>query len=99
MPATEIPFIMKVLRCVVVIKILFFEGSAEEGNIQPPDFRKVPVLGRADWLRITDETIGVDKNRERLREAAKQREALHLHSQEVVTKWSNTVAVSTGLPL
>uniref|UniRef100_A0A3B3HU48 Cilia and flagella associated protein 210 n=1 Tax=Oryzias latipes TaxID=8090 RepID=A0A3B3HU48_ORYLA len=26
------------------------------------------------------------------REAAKQREALHLHSQEVVTKWSNTVA-------
>uniref|UniRef100_A0A8C7ZWX7 Cilia and flagella associated protein 210 n=1 Tax=Oryzias sinensis TaxID=183150 RepID=A0A8C7ZWX7_9TELE len=67
-------------------------GSAEEGNIQAPDFRKVPVLGRADWLRITDETIGVDKDRERLRGAAKQREALHLHSQEVVTKWSNTVA-------
>uniref|UniRef100_A0A3P9JUU1 Coiled-coil domain containing 173 n=1 Tax=Oryzias latipes TaxID=8090 RepID=A0A3P9JUU1_ORYLA len=68
------------------------DGSAEEGNIQAPDFRKVPVLGRADWLRITDETIGVDKDRERLREAAEQREALHLHSQEVVTKWSNTVA-------
>ncbi|RVE58004.1 hypothetical protein OJAV_G00204990 [Oryzias javanicus] len=67
-------------------------GSAEEANIQPPDLKKVLVLRRADWLRITDETNEVDKERERLREAAKQREELHLYSKEMVKKWSHTIA-------
>ncbi|KAF6726693.1 Coiled-coil domain-containing protein 173 [Oryzias melastigma] len=66
-------------------------GSAEEANIQPPDLKKVLVLKKADWLRIADETNEVNKERERLREAAKQREELHLHSKEMVKKWSHTV--------
>lgn len=67
--------------------------------IQPPDLQKVTVLRKAEWLRIQDEMNGIDKDEERMREAAKQREALHLQSKEVVKLWSNTIAVSpsTGL--
>ncbi|XP_028992422.1 cilia- and flagella- associated protein 210 [Betta splendens] len=57
-----------------------------------PDLRQVTVLTKADWLRIQDELNKVDKNKERTREAAKQREDLHLQSKEVVKLWSNTIA-------
>lgn len=52
------------------------------------------MLPRAEWLRIQDELNKVNKDKESIREAAKQREALHRQSKEVVKKWSNTIAVS-----
>ncbi|XP_042369746.1 coiled-coil domain-containing protein 173-like [Plectropomus leopardus] len=69
-------------------------SSAEEASrmIQPQDLRQVTVLSRGDWLRIQDELNQVDKDKESVREAAKQREALHLKSKEVVKLWSNTIA-------
>ncbi|XP_026232649.1 coiled-coil domain-containing protein 173 isoform X2 [Anabas testudineus] len=68
--------------------------SAEETTrmILPPDLRQVTVLSKAEWLRIQDELNQVNKDKESLREAAKQREALHLQSKEVVKLWSNTIA-------
>lgn len=62
--------------------------------IQPPDLRQVTVLTKAEWLRIQDEINQVNKDKERMREGAKQRETLHLQSKEVVKLWSNTIAVS-----
>ncbi|XP_068560425.1 cilia- and flagella- associated protein 210 [Cebidichthys violaceus] len=69
-------------------------SSAEDGSrmIQPPDLRQVTVLTKSEWLRIQDELTQVNKDKERIREAAKQREALHLQSQEVVKLWPNTIA-------
>lgn len=40
---------------------------------------------------------GVDKEKERLREAAKRREALHLQSKEIVKLWPDTIAVSLSV--
>ncbi|MED6238727.1 hypothetical protein ATANTOWER_028409 [Ataeniobius toweri] len=60
--------------------------------IQPPDLRQVAILRQTDWLRIQDEVNGVDKDEERLREAAKHREALHLQSKQVVKLWPDTTA-------
>ncbi|XP_045909561.1 coiled-coil domain-containing protein 173 [Micropterus dolomieu] len=69
-------------------------SSAEEASrmIQPPDLRQVTVLTKAEWLRIQDELNRVNKDKESMREAAKQREALHMQSKEVVKLWSNTFA-------
>nr|XP_040057301.1 coiled-coil domain-containing protein 173 [Gasterosteus aculeatus aculeatus] len=69
-------------------------SSAEEGNrmIQPPDLQQVTVLTKSDWMRIQEELNMVNKDQESMREAAKQKEALHLKSQEVVKLWSNTIA-------
>ncbi|XP_040913771.1 coiled-coil domain-containing protein 173 [Toxotes jaculatrix] len=68
--------------------------SAEEASrmIQPPDLRQVTVLTKAEWLRIQGELNQVNKDKEKMREAAKQREDLHLQSKEVVKLWSNTIA-------
>ncbi|KAK5860975.1 hypothetical protein PBY51_022408 [Eleginops maclovinus] len=69
-------------------------SSAEEpsrGN-QPPDLRQVTVLTKGEWQRIQDELNRVNKDKESMKEAAKQREALHVQSTEVVKKWSNTIA-------
>ncbi|XP_078117974.1 cilia- and flagella- associated protein 210 [Sander vitreus] len=68
-------------------------SSVEEASrmIQPPDLRQVTVLTKAEWLRIQDEINRVNKDKERMREAAKQREILHLQSKEVVKLWSNTI--------
>ena len=62
--------------------------------MQPPDLRQVTVLTKSEWLRIQDELNRVNRDEERVREAAKQREALHLESKEVVKLWSNSIAVS-----
>ncbi|XP_047457343.1 protein CFAP210 [Mugil cephalus] len=59
---------------------------------QPPDLRQVTVLRKAEWQRIQDELRQVNKEKESIREAVKQREALHLQSQEVVKLWSNTIS-------
>ncbi|XP_040003725.1 coiled-coil domain-containing protein 173 isoform X2 [Xiphias gladius] len=69
-------------------------SSAEEPSrtIQPPDLRQVTILTKAEWLRIQDELNRVNKDKESMREAASQREALHLQSKEVVKLWSNTIA-------
>uniref|UniRef100_A0A3Q0S4H6 Cilia and flagella associated protein 210 n=1 Tax=Amphilophus citrinellus TaxID=61819 RepID=A0A3Q0S4H6_AMPCI len=55
------------------------------------NLRHVTVLGQAEWLRIQDELSGVNKEEKRIREAAKQRENLHLQSQEVVKLWPDTI--------
>lgn len=70
--------------------------SAEEVSrtVQPPDLRQVTVLTKAEWRRIQDELNQVNKDKESMREAAKQRETLHLQSKEMVKLWSNTIAVS-----
>lgn len=75
---------------------LLLVSSAEEASrmVQPPDLRQVTVLTKADWLRIQDELNRVNRDKESIREAANQREALHLQSTEVVKLWSNTIAVS-----
>ncbi len=62
--------------------------------VEPPDLRQVTVLTKADWLRIQDELNRVNRDKESMRAAANQREALHLQSTEVVKLWSNTIAVS-----
>ncbi|KAG7227558.1 hypothetical protein INR49_005373 [Caranx melampygus] len=69
-------------------------SSAEIASrmIQPPDLRQVKVLPKAEWLRIQDELNQVNKEKEKLREAANRREALHLQSKEAVKLWSNTLA-------
>uniref|UniRef100_A0A3Q3BA44 Cilia and flagella associated protein 210 n=1 Tax=Kryptolebias marmoratus TaxID=37003 RepID=A0A3Q3BA44_KRYMA len=54
------------------------------------DLRQDTVLRKTDWIRVQDDLRGVNKEKQRLREAAKQREALHLQSKEVVKLWSNT---------
>ncbi|XP_014264491.1 cilia- and flagella- associated protein 210 isoform X1 [Maylandia zebra] len=59
--------------------------------MQPPDLRHVTVLRKTEWLRIQDELCGVNKEEKRIREAAKQRENLHLQSQEVVKLWPDTL--------
>ncbi|KAM7407471.1 hypothetical protein PAMA_003277 [Pampus argenteus] len=69
-------------------------SSAEEVNrmVQQPDLRQVTVLTKTEWRRINDELNQVNKDKESLKEAVKQREALHLQSKEVVKLWSNTIA-------
>nr|XP_046259523.1 coiled-coil domain-containing protein 173 [Scatophagus argus] len=69
-------------------------SSAEEAcwMIQPPDLRQITVLSKTEWLRVQDEMNQVNKEKESMREAAKQRESLHLQSEEVVKRWSNTIA-------
>lgn len=59
-----------------------------------PDLRQVLVLSKPDWLRIQDEVNQIDKEKKRMTEEAKQREALHFQSVEVVKQWSDTFAVS-----
>lgn len=59
-----------------------------------PDLRQILVLSKTDWSRIQDEMNHVDKEKERVIEEAKEREALHLQSVEVVKQWSDTFAVS-----
>uniref|UniRef100_A0A3Q2WH69 Cilia and flagella associated protein 210 n=1 Tax=Haplochromis burtoni TaxID=8153 RepID=A0A3Q2WH69_HAPBU len=71
----------------------FINVSADEAirAMQPPDLRHVTVLRKTEWLRIQDELCGVNKEEKRIREAAKQRENLHLQSQEVVKLWPDTL--------
>ncbi|KAM6934388.1 cilia- and flagella- associated protein 210 [Xenentodon cancila] len=68
--------------------------SSEEASkiMQLPNLRQVTVLRKAEWVRIQDEMSGVNKDSQRTREATRQREALHLQSQEMVKLWSNTIA-------
>ncbi|XP_028291836.1 coiled-coil domain-containing protein 173 [Gouania willdenowi] len=61
-------------------------------EMEPVDLRQTTVLGRAEWQRIQDEVSQVDRERERLKEAAEQREVLHLRSKEVIKLWPNTIA-------
>uniref|UniRef100_A0A3P9N694 Cilia and flagella associated protein 210 n=1 Tax=Poecilia reticulata TaxID=8081 RepID=A0A3P9N694_POERE len=57
-----------------------------------PFWGQITILRKTGWHRIQDEMNGVDKEKERLREAAKHREALHLQSKEVVKLWPDTIA-------
>ncbi|MCJ8732728.1 hypothetical protein PDJAM_G00214750 [Pangasius djambal] len=68
--------------------------SAEVNNKPNPpvDLREVTVLPTSEWRRIQDSVNRVNKQHERLIAAARQREAMHLHSKEVVKNWSNTIA-------
>lgn len=67
--------------------------------MQPPDLRQVTVLPKAEWLRIHGSLNQGNKFNESLKEATKQREAMHLRSKEVVKFWSNTIAVSIFVSL
>ncbi|KAB5577245.1 hypothetical protein PHYPO_G00207690 [Pangasianodon hypophthalmus] len=68
--------------------------SAEVNNKPnlPVDLHEVTVLPKSEWRRIQDSVNRVNKQHERLIAAARQREAMHLHSKEVVKNWSNTIA-------
>ncbi|XP_051937526.1 cilia- and flagella- associated protein 210 [Hippocampus zosterae] len=68
--------------------------SAENTNetIRLPDLRQITVLTKADWSRIQDEINQVDKEKERMMEATRQREALHLKSKQMAKLWPNTLA-------
>lgn len=69
-------------------------SRTEEGSrmTQPPDLQQVTVLSKSEWRRIQDELNQVNRDKERMRATAKQREALHLQSQEVVKLWPNTIS-------
>ncbi|XP_035264062.1 coiled-coil domain-containing protein 173-like isoform X2 [Anguilla anguilla] len=60
--------------------------------VRLPDLRQVTVLPKTDWLRIQDNLNHVNKHKENLLEASKERYDLHLRSKEVVKFWSNTIA-------
>uniref|UniRef100_A0A3P8TR96 Cilia and flagella associated protein 210 n=1 Tax=Amphiprion percula TaxID=161767 RepID=A0A3P8TR96_AMPPE len=62
-------------------------GSSKSGK----NLRQVTVLRKAELQRIQDRPSRLKKEKERLREAAEQREALHQQSKEVVKLWSNTI--------
>ncbi|XP_076025999.1 cilia- and flagella- associated protein 210-like [Genypterus blacodes] len=70
------------------------DSSAEEASrrIQSAALRQVAVLPKAKWLRIQEELNHVNKDEERIREAANQRKALHQQSKDMVKLWSNTLA-------
>ncbi|XP_005815899.1 coiled-coil domain-containing protein 173 isoform X2 [Xiphophorus maculatus] len=69
-----------------------FSKSGKRDKVsQPPALRKITILSQTGWHRIQDEMNGVDKEKERLREAAKHREALHLQSKEIVKRWPDTI--------
>ncbi|XP_032422747.1 coiled-coil domain-containing protein 173 isoform X2 [Xiphophorus hellerii] len=69
-----------------------FSKSGKRDKVsQPPALRKITILSQTGWHRIQDEMNGVDKEKERLREAAKRREALHLQSKEIVKQWPDTI--------
>ncbi|CAL8321699.1 unnamed protein product [Merluccius merluccius] len=61
------------------------------GTIQPVDLRQITVLPRSEYFRIKETLNDQDKQKKRIEEAAQQREAMHLHSKEVVKFWSNTI--------
>ncbi|KAJ0070338.1 hypothetical protein NL108_007675 [Boleophthalmus pectinirostris] len=57
-----------------------------------PDLRQVTVLPKSELMRIQTLSKNVDREQERRIQEAKRREAMHLHSKEVVKLWSNTIA-------
>nr|XP_061799552.1 cilia- and flagella- associated protein 210 [Nerophis lumbriciformis] len=61
-------------------------------TIQLPDLRQITVLTKADWLRIQDKINHVDKEKERMMEVARQKQALHLKSKEMAKLWPDTLA-------
>ncbi|XP_029967084.1 coiled-coil domain-containing protein 173 [Salarias fasciatus] len=73
------------------------EKRAEDadGITQPPDLRQITVLRKAEWQKIQDKLNQVNREEERMREAAERRKALHLQSQEVVKLWSSTITSQT----
>ncbi|XP_014900683.1 coiled-coil domain-containing protein 173 isoform X2 [Poecilia latipinna] len=71
---------------------LFSKSGKKDKVFQPPDLRQITILRKTGWHRIQDEMNGIDKEKERLREAAKHREALHLQSKEIVKLWPDTIA-------
>ncbi|XP_053498399.1 cilia- and flagella- associated protein 210 [Ictalurus furcatus] len=68
--------------------------SAEVKNKPNPpvDLQDVTVLPASEWRRIQDSVNRVNTQHERVIAAARQREAMHLHSKEFVKTWSNTLA-------
>uniref|UniRef100_A0A3Q3W2D1 Trichohyalin-plectin-homology domain-containing protein n=1 Tax=Mola mola TaxID=94237 RepID=A0A3Q3W2D1_MOLML len=66
--------------------------TENEMMIRLPDLRQITVLSKSEWLRIQDELNQANKDKERMMEGVKQREALHLQSVEVAKQWSNTIA-------
>ncbi|XP_077437117.1 cilia- and flagella- associated protein 210 [Vanacampus margaritifer] len=73
-----------------LLRVLLAEDANE--TIQPPDLRQVTILSKADWQRIQDEINRVDKEKERMMEATRQREALHLKSKQMAEMWPDTLA-------
>lgn len=81
----------------IIPSILEGHGHEDTQINLPPDLRQFTVLRKTDWMKIQDDLRGVNKEQQRLREAAKHREALHLQSKEVVKLWSNTITVRSLL--
>ncbi|CAL8389509.1 coiled-coil domain-containing protein 173 [Gadus morhua] len=55
------------------------------------DLRQVTVLPREEYLKIKESLNHQSNHKKRIEEAAKQREAMHQQSKEVVKLWSNTI--------
>ncbi|KAI5107307.1 coiled-coil domain-containing protein 173 isoform X1 [Silurus meridionalis] len=69
--------------------------NSAELNTKPTqavDLREVTVLPMSEWRRIQDSVNRVNKQQESLIAAAKEREAKHLRSKELVKNWPNTIA-------
>ncbi|KAK3511008.1 hypothetical protein QTP70_029017 [Hemibagrus guttatus] len=58
----------------------------------PVELDEVLVLSASEWKRIQDSARRVNEQRDRLEAAAREREALHLRSKEVVKDWPNSLA-------
>ncbi|XP_062258304.1 cilia- and flagella- associated protein 210-like [Platichthys flesus] len=56
-----------------------------------PAIRQVNVLTKAEWQRIQNEVNQGDRDKEGMREAEKQRRALHLRSEQMVKEWPDTI--------
>ncbi|KAK1789020.1 hypothetical protein P4O66_014972, partial [Electrophorus voltai] len=71
-------------------RVILAEGKSE---LSPSvDIRKVTVLPKSEWLRLQASVSGVSRHPDSRAEAARQRAALHLRSEQVVKKWPNTIA-------
>eukprot|EP00079_Xenopus_tropicalis_P010103 XP_002934659.2 PREDICTED: coiled-coil domain-containing protein 173 [Xenopus tropicalis] len=56
------------------------------------DLMQVTVFPKAEWERIVSNTNSLEQEARQIYEEKKEREALHLHSKEVVKNWTNTIA-------
>uniref|UniRef100_A0A4W4GRC6 Trichohyalin-plectin-homology domain-containing protein n=1 Tax=Electrophorus electricus TaxID=8005 RepID=A0A4W4GRC6_ELEEL len=67
-------------------------GRRKGSSRRAVDIRKVTVLPKSEWLRLQASVSGVSRHPDSRAEAARQRAALHLRSEEVVKNWPNTIA-------
>ncbi|KAM4024838.1 cilia- and flagella- associated protein 210 isoform 1-T1 [Anomaloglossus baeobatrachus] len=67
-------------------------GNMADAADRSVDLREVTVLPRAEWERIINHGNSLEKQARKHYEERKEREDLHLRSNEVVKNWTNTIS-------